>query len=1798
MSKVVDQQVVEMRFDNGQFERGVEQSTKSIEKLKNSLDFSGITSGLEDISSKLSPFGEMWRRVWSDVADVAFSSVSSILNATKALGTDQIFAGFAKYSQITKSTQTIMAATRQDWEDTGAQMEYVNEQLLKLAWFTDETSYSFTEMVSSIGKFTSSGIAPDDAVETMMGIATWAGISGASIEQANQAMYNLSQAMASGVIRAQDWSSIETANMATNEFKQLAIDTAVAMGKLQRSEDGWTYAIKESKKGVEYLTVSVDNFRTTLNKDYGSWFTKDVFVETAKMYGEFNEVLYASLNDLGEHTDMSTTEFIEHIDEYREQWIKVHDSLESEIGKISSLEGEELENIGLWSIRVMQLLEQSEDAISADELAENLGITVDQLNSYLDTFRGTILDVEYLQEEFDLDAESAKNFSEALRRLASDEMELGRAAFKASQESRTFEDSFMATQDALSSKWMLIYQTVLGDYMQSVELWSRVTDEMYDLFVTDVEGLYDVIREFGKLGGRDVLLESIENIWTVILSFISSAKEGFQSLFPELTGEGLLDATKALRDFTEKLAVLPEGIENTWLTFFDIVRAIKGGFEDAFPAVTKENIDGIIDRIRALTEEVSISDLKLLQIRTTITFIGQTAKNIWETVKTIFSSIYSAFEDIFPPQKSAVQIIYEIARGIKNLSKNIREFVEGNAEKLQSIFRGIFSVFDIFRQLLIAIISPFTGLKDTAGGLAQGILDVSASFGDWLTNLDKYIKENDVFGKAVQNVIDFFTELRNGIDSVVTALTGKNLGEIWELIKTNAGEAGKSIADFFGSFKSSDSDDAESTTSGLAAIFEKLNGWLESIKQAWADAKPYFDEFVDSLSESFEVDLHSWEDIQKAFREGGALAVIFLIIQALYDLYYWFDWFFSSAPVIMRDFIQNVAWTFESFMDIAEGIGDYIRVNIIKEMAKALLYLAVAIALIASIKTEKLKTAVAVMVLVFTELAGIFTILTHSSTTMDAAEIWAIGSSMKKIGWAILLIAASIKMIAKASDDPAMIWAASGALAGMMTIIGIMLGVLSKIGVSSSEMSGIASALLILGVSLILFSAAIAILVKVGDDKKKIEVAVQALLAMLGVIGVLMTQAKRINAGKVTALAGSLVIIGVALVVISAAIAIVASAASDPDAVKAAIIALGIMMGVILVFMGAADKLNPAKIVAVAGSLIIVGVALVIIASAIAIVANVPVENLKSGLGGMVALLIVTATILAALSYIKGNLIEGAAAITLAAIGLVFMAEALTKLSEIPDPIAVIAVFGACLLILVGLSVIAMKVAPGLYAIGVAMALIGIGALAAGEGALRFATAVEKLISLGTEGVDIWNYALEHIGELLPGFLAAFVDGVSLLITAFINMGPAILEAVVAWGAILLRAVIILLPLIREVLLQLFYTFRDLTVDFLPVLVDLITFVTREILRSMTTLTPEITAAAMFILVDTLTQIAANIFEITYLATDIALEITFAILNALIDHIPDFIETGINFVISLIDGLAAGIENNRDRFKESVKNLVNVLIETFCDLLGIHSPSQEFIDLTGNIIDGIVDGLTNVEKLKEISEALKDVKDKIVEPMRELIDGAVSWGKDIMGGLKQGLDSMVGAVSSTVESIANSVSDTFRNILGIQSPSKVFRSYGQYIDEGLSIGLIDGTDTVNDATEQVGKTAIDGISRAIIKIGDIVENGIDTEPTIRPVLDLSNVTNGIGVMNSMLSSNRSISIAGYDEMLLNNKMAERAKYAAILEGLRNPQTFIDPRGSNQTNVFNINGAKDPKAIADEVSSIIQNQVDRRNAVWA
>lgn len=309
MSESIDRRVVEMRFDNKDFENNVNTTMTVLEKLKEKLSFKGAGEKFESTSGLSSAIDGVKSR-FSALEVVGMTALVNLTNSAVNLGKqmarsltiDQVKAGFSEYELKMGSIQTIMAST-------GADIETVNGYLNELNTYADKTIYSFSDMTQSIGKFTNAGVDLDTAVAAIQGISNEAAVSGANAQEASRAMYNFAQALSAGYVKLIDWKSIENANMATKEFKQQLIDTAVAEGTLEKAADG-TYKVLTSGAagGFKDTITATKNFNDSLS---AAWMTTDVLTKTLGRYSDattdIGKKAFAAAQDVKTFTQLVDT---------------------------------------------------------------------------------------------------------------------------------------------------------------------------------------------------------------------------------------------------------------------------------------------------------------------------------------------------------------------------------------------------------------------------------------------------------------------------------------------------------------------------------------------------------------------------------------------------------------------------------------------------------------------------------------------------------------------------------------------------------------------------------------------------------------------------------------------------------------------------------------------------------------------------------------------------------------------------------------------------------------------------------------------------------------------------------------------------------------------------------------------------------------------------------------------------------------------------------------------------------------------------------------------------------------------------------------------------------------------------------------------------------------------------------------------------------------------------------------------------------------------------------------------------
>ena len=282
MSTLIDSRVAEMRFDNRNFERNVATSMSTLDKLKEKLKLKDVATGLENITSAANKVTFSHIGNETDTVGVKFSAMQvaattalvNLTNAAMQAGTSianslisAAKSGFQEYETQINAVQTILANT----SSKGTTLEQVNNALDELNHYADMTIYNFTEMTRNIGTFTAAGVDLDTSVAAIKGIANLAAVSGSTSQQASTAMYQLSQALAAGTVKLQDWNSVVNAGMGGQVFQDALKETArvhgIAIDQMIKDEGSFRETLQKGWLSSEILTETLSKFTGDLTEE-------------------------------------------------------------------------------------------------------------------------------------------------------------------------------------------------------------------------------------------------------------------------------------------------------------------------------------------------------------------------------------------------------------------------------------------------------------------------------------------------------------------------------------------------------------------------------------------------------------------------------------------------------------------------------------------------------------------------------------------------------------------------------------------------------------------------------------------------------------------------------------------------------------------------------------------------------------------------------------------------------------------------------------------------------------------------------------------------------------------------------------------------------------------------------------------------------------------------------------------------------------------------------------------------------------------------------------------------------------------------------------------------------------------------------------------------------------------------------------------------------------------------------------------------------------------------------------------
>ena len=656
MSQEIDQRVVEMRFDNAQFEKNSRDTMRTLDKLKEKLSFKGAAKGLEQVqaASENVDFSGMEKGLdtvqakFSALDVIAFTALQRITDKVistgeqmvKNLSVDQITSGWDKYNEKTSNVQTIMNAT-------GKSIDQVNGYLNKLMWYSDETSYSFNEMTSALSQMTAAGGKIDKMIPMIMGIANATADAGKMGFAFQSTIRNLTQSYSAGHLQLQDWKSLNLMGTATKALKQELIDTAVELGVIKEGE------------------VTIASFESSLQK---KWANTKVMEKTFAKYASMMEAAY--------------------------------------------------------------------------ELTQkNPGMTS----------------------------------SEALEQLKGQYGELAERAALAAQQATSFGQAIDSTKDAVSSKWMSVFETIFGNKEEATDTWTELANRLYNIFVPSIDALNDRMKEGLDSGWqqmRDAFGDQAD-AYTTVLEKLALAKGAVTEEAIEKEGS----FAKALQKGKVNAELLTTSLSDTIKTYAELLETMDEG-DPRYPYLQKD-----YEAFLKLNDAVADGSLDLEQYAEGLTEVSgrehlfNSLWNIMDAIGKVTGSIHEAFTEIFPPTSG--EQIHSIAEGLDVMTKKLI-ITDESAANLKQTFKGIFAVVKVPLTAMTTLAKTgaraFGVLVDILRPVGAVLLKVAGNMGSFVSEMQSTLLGSGTLSEKLEAIAKSAKKLLDPLTTLGDVLK-KSIGE-------------------------------------------------------------------------------------------------------------------------------------------------------------------------------------------------------------------------------------------------------------------------------------------------------------------------------------------------------------------------------------------------------------------------------------------------------------------------------------------------------------------------------------------------------------------------------------------------------------------------------------------------------------------------------------------------------------------------------------------------------------------------------------------------------------------------------------------------------------------------------------------------------------------------------------------------------------------------------------------------------------------------------------------------------------
>ena len=1107
MSRTIDERIVEMRFDNRQFEQNVQTSLSTLDKLKRGLDLDNAAKSLDGLGdaakrcdmSVLGKSVETVQAKFSAFQVVAMTTLSNITNSAvntgkrlvSALTIDPIKTGFQEYETQIGAVQTILANTQHE----GTNLQQVNRALDELNTYADKTIYNFTEMTRNIGTFTAAGVNLRTSVDSIKGIANLAAISGSTSQQASTVMYQLSQALAAGKVSLMDWNSVVNAGMGGKVFQDALVRTSELLGT-----------------GAQNAINVYGSFRESLTK--GEWLTTEVLTETLKQfagaYSEadliqqgFSEAQARDIAQMAKTAEDAATK----VKTFTQLWDTLKESAQS--GWTTT-----------WEILVGDF-EEAKEVLT--EVSDAIGGVISETSQARNELLSGGLSSGWKQL-LDQGIADEGGFIESIQEVA---RESGDAFDKLVADSESFSDALKQglTDGVVSSETLTQAVHNLREKMTGMSQEERkaagYTAEMIEQIEALDKGLQNgsvSMEEFTEKilrpSGRENLIQAVWNAAKGLVSVIIPIKDAFREIFPPATADQLYSLTETLRSFSERLTLSDETADKLGRTF-------KGLFS-------------VLDLVRQ----------GALAIFNALAPLGSGAGSLADGILTITAGIGDFLVGINEAAKQG-----EFFGTVAQTVASALEFVASGIERLTGFLADAFAApgLESFQALLGRIQTRIGQVIDAVSGLGGGVSDAADTMDSALEN-SKFLQMLQTIFNGAKTLVSGIIGVFGGLaGALVESLSNANFSGVIDLLNgVSLGAIALGIKKFLDSFRE--------VTDSVGSIKEGVIGILDGVKgcfQAWqndVNAKALLKIAAAVAVLSASILTISLIDSEKLTASLGAITVLFTELMAAMAVFGKLDLnvrgtmkrstamiALSSSVLILASALKSIA-TLEPEQMAAglAGIAGLMAAlvaaakvlgsgssSIIKGSAQMVVF-AAAIKILASACADLAQLDLAGLA---KGLIGVGVLLAEVSLFMNAAKFS--GRSVVTAS-GVLVLAGAMKVLASACKDFAQMGV--GELVKGLSAIGAVLLEITAF----TKLAGSAKGLITTGAAMIEIGAAMKIFASAMADFGRMSLAEigKGLLAMGGALAEVAVAMRFMPRNMVTMGAG-LIAVGAALNIIA-----------------------------------------------------------------------------------------------------------------------------------------------------------------------------------------------------------------------------------------------------------------------------------------------------------------------------------------------------------------------------------------------------------------------------------------------------------------------------------------------------------------------------------------------------------------------------------------------------------------------------------------------------------------------------------------